>query len=572
MAETFPKDYEASHTAQKYQLTQRLKKERELTALSIALHAHDIHAYLKQQGADNPNELLVDAFKYAVSALGVPYQVIDEAFYTQTPLTEAALFAVSFVHNPAAPKPKQPDWPLIEITIDFETILKNFFKELPASFWESFHYPDVLLANTDPQAYDLAALFQALLEKVWLQVKAGLGNASEKQLKQAREMFLSYFYSNDRKHYRKETQEMLLDYLAAALKAKTEEQFIIDQELQQLLNQKQDPGKEQGLKIAAYIHDHWQDWIQKAFYQRFLRSIPKTSNLSLLNQLLLLYQRSEVVPVKEIYSWTNEHRNLKEQAQPLFLFGANEHKIEPRTGEILQEKRLAFMQEELLLVPYFEVSDTEGRTTEPFEVSPQEIFVALEKMIARQVVFAPLEEAMFDDYTIRLRTGQNEKQTLTDFIVLLIMIEKQETDPLLRFENQSVADMILMVLGLELLPLDYTVLDNLQTVKNGKVYVQQLFTQVVQRSERFLMQLKEQLQTMQKIKAGDAVRPTLEEEIKEALEKQSNALANLATVQENKTNQSNKHPTNPTNLDEEIEQSKEVVSETAEGENDDRNN
>lgn len=559
MPTLFPKDYEKAMIVKKRKLVKNFKKDNEVTALDIALHAHKIYDYLKQQGVERPNGTFVEAFQYASVALGVPYDVIDEAFLTQTPLTEKELFDFSQTFNPNVKPVVKKDLPLVPITIDFYKIVQSLFEELPISFWEKFRKKEALLSQKDKEAYDLEILFQAFLQEVWFKTKEGLVDQKETTIEKTRQMFLAYFYRNDQKYYRRETQEMLLKCLENCLEFHSENSFKENEELKVLLEE----GNSE--KVAQYVLTHLTDWMNEKNYKRFLRSITKTKNLSLMNQLLLLYQRSEVLETKEVHDWIRENRSLKKEAKPIFLFGENNYSVDSDSGEILQRKRTALQNhEQLPLVPYFEKTDTEGRgVLTRVEKSTTQLFVIIDKMCEREIVFESIEKATFDEYKIRLKSNLNETQTLQDLFVCFVQIEKEEVDSLIRFENQSVASVLLLFFGLEPLPMDFEILENLRTLEQGKVMIQSLLTNVQFRSESFLETFDTHLTEKEVIK----IRPTLEEEIQKAKELQIQAMANIATDKENKANKKNKASV-PFSMEEYLEK----VKEKAEGNSDDGSN
>ncbi|MBO0441549.1 hypothetical protein [Candidatus Enterococcus ikei] len=534
MPTLFPEDYEKAVIAKKRKLTKFFKEGSEVTALAIALHAHEIYDYLRQQGVEKPNRLFVEAFQYASTTLDVPYDVIDEAFLTQTKLTEKTLFDVSKKFNPKATLPPVKELPLVPITIDFYKIVVALFEKLPASFWEQFRKKDNVLSKNIKQLYDLETLLQSFLQEVWSKTKAEIEAKKEPTLEEARQMFLAYFYRNDQKYYRKETQEMLLNCFNKCLEAHSTKNVHLDETLKRLLEESDSEG------IAAYVVDHLDDWTEQENYKRFLRSISKTKNLSLMNQLLLLYQRSEAAETKEVHDWIREVRSLKEGATPIFLFGENAHKVNGDTGEIIEEKRLSLTDhEQLPIIPYFEKSDTEGRgTRNKNETSPTQLFLIFEKMSKQEIIFDRVEKSTVDAYKIRLKADQSEQQTLQDLLVCLIEKEEPERDKIIRFENQSVASVLCMVFGLDPLPLDFEVLDNLRSLENGKVKIQRVLTKVIFRSEQFLQRVETHLNEKKPIK----IRATLEEEIKQARELQSQAMANISTSKENKAEKKSDTP------------------------------
>ncbi|WP_321382968.1 hypothetical protein [uncultured Enterococcus sp.] len=555
MPTLFPEDYEKASIGKKRILAKRLKDIEGFTGLDIALHAHEIYDYLKQQGVENPNGTFVEAFQYASTALGVPYEVIDDAFWTQIPVTEESLFDVSITFNPKAVITPEKDLPVIPITINFYEIVLSFFENTPILFWQQFRKEGAGLSQEDVQSYDLESLLQALTQEIWLKTKSGLEDQKETTIEHAKQMFLAYFYSNDQKRYRKETQEMLLACLQESLSKESTLDFKIDEALKKLL-EKAAPNE-----IVSYVLDHLDHWAMKENYERFLRSITKTKNLSLMNQLLLLYQRSEASETKEVHDWIHENRTLKEEAEPIFLFGKNAHRIDASTGEIIQNKRLALMNhEELPIIPYFEKIDTEGReTVKKIEMDLKQLFVAIDKISKLEIVFEQLEHSTVADHKIRLKTGQSDAQTLQDLLICIVEEERKTQDSFIRFENQSVAYVLSVVFGLETPPLDFECLDNIRSLDNNKMKIQTLLTQVIFRSESFLEKLEDALNE----KEPEKIRPTFEEEIKRARELQGQAMANVATDKENKAN---KKAEGPPSISDMLEKSKEK----SEGDSDDR--
>lgn len=526
MSTLFPDNYEKANIAKRKKLARNLKLKNGFSALDIALHAHDIFDYLKGYGVEKRNSAFVSLFQYAAEALGVPYEIIEEAFFTQTPLSEEELFAVSYLFNPNAKIIDKQDLPIVPITIDFYSLCLSLFDELPASFWKDYVKAEALLPETKLDAYDLEKLLQAFVQQVWLKTKDRIGKAEGNEIEKARQMFLAYFYRNDQKYYRKETQDMLLGLLENKLAEQVEEDFIIDAHLQKLL----DEGDSNS--ICAYVIDHLSDWLDEKNYQRFLRSIPKTKNLSLMNQLMLLYQRAEAVESKEVHDWIRENRTLKNNAEPVFLFGGNQQKVNSETGEILKEKQTQLTQiTHAPIVPYFEKTETQGKEeTKKIETSPKEVFAILEKIANRTIVFEEREKSILEEHTIRVKSNQGEEQTLADLIICLLEKEKRSVDDIIRFENESIASIVMIVFGFNPVPLNLSLLTQLRSMNNGKVKLQQLFTDLIVRSETFLQKIAAHMYE----KENEPVRPTLEEEIRRARELQSRAMDNVATDKANK--------------------------------------
>ena len=526
MSTLFPDNYEKANIAKRKKLARNLKLKNGFSALDIALHAHDIFDYLTGYGVEKRNSAFVSLFQYAAEALGVPYEIIEEAFFTQTPLSEEELFAVSYLFNPNAKIIDKQDLPIVPITIDFYSMCLSLFDELPASFWKDYVKAEALLPETKLDAYDLEKLLQAFVQQVWLKTKDRIGKAEGNEIEKARQMFLAYFYRNDQKYYRKETQDMLLGLLENKLAEQVEEDFIIDAHLQKLL----DEGDSNS--ICAYVIDHLSDWLDEKNYQRFLRSIPKTKNLSLMNQLMLLYQRAEAVESKEVHDWIRENRTLKNNAEPVFLFGGNQQKVNSETGEILKEKQTQLTQiTHAPIVPYFEKTETQGKEeTKKIETSPKEVFAILEKIANRTIVFEEREKSILEEHTIRVKSNQGEEQTLADLIICLLEKEKRSVEDIIRFENESIASIVMIVFGFNPVPLNLSLLTQLRSMNNGKVKLQQLFTDLIVRSETFLQKIAAHMYE----KENEPVRPTLEEEIRRARELQSRAMDNVATDKANK--------------------------------------
>lgn len=555
MPTLFPEDYESQNTLKKRKLLQLLNIKTEISALDIALNAHNIYGYLKQLGVEKPNSVFIKLFQYASDTLDVPYDVIDEAFFTQTPLDENKLFDVSQRFNPKAKIPKETELPIVPITIDFYSICISLIEELPDSFWEQFLRKEKYFAKDNIESYNLEKLLQGFLQEVWLKVKTDVDSFDEQKLEETRLMFLAYFYQNNQKYYRIETQDMLLNSFQDHLKLKVTNELTIDSELYNIL-------KEGNLKtIQKWICERLNDWTVVKNYQRFLRSISKTKNLSLMNKLLLLYQCPEGIETKEINEWIRENRNLKKDAKPVFLFGERRSKVDTETGEIIQGRDMELDGEKLFpLVPYFLKSDTEGREVEKqVKFTPSQIFTTLEKLVEIPVVFEELEMSKADKHTIRLKSGQNEEQTIKDLIVCILEKEKESVDSIIRFENLSVATVLLYVFDFEPLPIDFTVLENFRTLDNGKIKLQQIFTNVIHRSESFL----EKLEVEFAAKKTEKIRQTLEEEIEYAKSLQKLAMANVAT---DKENNAEKKSDTPFSMEEFLQKSKESFDE----DNDDR--
>nr|WP_232844810.1 hypothetical protein [Enterococcus innesii] len=144
-------------------------------------------------------------------------------------------------------------------------------------------------------------------------------------------------------------------------------------------------------------------------------------------------------------------------------------------------------------------------------------------------------------------------------IICILEKEKQPIDDLIRFENESIASIVMAVFGLNPLPLNLSVLNNLRSLKNGKVKLQQLFTELIVRSDRFIRKFAEHMYE----KEPDHVRPTFEEEIKRAKELERLAMANVSTDKANKAEQKEGSTVNISDL-------LEKVKESSEGTDDDR--
>lgn len=555
MPTLFPENYEKQSALKKRKLLQLLDIETEISALDISLNAHNIYSYLKQLGVEKPNSIFIKLFQYASDTLDVPYGVIDEAFFTQTPLDEKKLFDVSQRFNPKAELPEETELPVVPITIDFCSICLSLIEELPDSFWGQFLKSEKSFAKENIESYNLEKLLQGFLQEVWLKVKAEVDSTDKQKLEDMRLMFLAYFYQNNQKYYRIETQEMLLVNFQEHLNLKAAERIKIDNELYHNLK-KGDPQI-----IQSWIYERLNDWTVTENYQRVLRSISKTKNLSLLNKLLLLYQCPEGVETKEINEWIRENRNLKKDAHPVFLFGEKSTKVDTETGEIIQRQEMNLNEERLFpLVPYFLKSDTEGRESEEqVKFTPSQIFATFEKLVESPIVFEELEMSKVDNHTIRLKSGQEEEQTIKDLVICILEKEKESVDSITRFENLSVAAVLFYVFDFEPLPMDFTVLENFRKLNNGKIKLQQLFTTVIHRSESFLEKLEVEFAE----KKTEKIRQTLEEEIAYAKNLQKLAMENVAT---DKENNAEKKSDTPFSMEKFVEKSKESFDE----DNDDR--
>ncbi|OTP19913.1 hypothetical protein A5802_003345, partial [Enterococcus mundtii] len=254
-----------------------------------------------------------------------------------------------FLFNPNAKIIDKQNLSIVPITTDFYSMHLTLFEKLPSSFWKQSVKAEALLPETKLDAYDLEKLSQAFVQQVWLKTKESIEKTEGNEIEKARQMFLAYFY-------RKEPQDMLLGLLENKIAEQVEEDSIIDDHFQKLL----DEGDSNS--ICCYIIDHLTDWTDEKNYLRFLRSIPKTKNLSLVNQLLLLYQRAEAVESKEVHDWIRENRTLKNNAEPVFLFRGNQQKVNSETGEILKEKQTLLTQTtHAPIVPYFEKTETQKK-------------------------------------------------------------------------------------------------------------------------------------------------------------------------------------------------------------------
>lgn len=556
MPNLFPEDYESQNALKKRKLLQLLNVETEISALDIAFNAHNIYAYLKQMGVEKPNSVFIKLFQYASDTLGIPYDVIDEAFFTQTPLDEKKLFDFSQRFNPNAKIPEEKELPVVPITIDFYSICISLIEELPDDFWAQFLRSEKSYSKENIESYNLEKLLQGFLQEVWLKVKVDIDFSDKKKLEDTRLMFLAYFYQNNQKYYRIETQEMLLVHFQERLTRNTKVRKV-DNELYNKLKE----GDSE--IIQSWIYERLNDWTIAKNYQRFLRSIPKTKNLSVMNKLLLLYQYPEGIETKEVSEWIKENRNLKKDAQPVYLFGERRTEIDTETGEFLQGRSVELNEETLFpLIPYFVKSDTEGREVEKqVKFTPSHIFTALESLVEIPIVFEDLEMSKSDNYTIRLKSGQSEEQTIRDLIICILEKEKKSSDSIIRFENSGVATVLLYVFDLEPMPIDFSVLENLRTLDNGKIKLQQLFVNIIHRSESFLEKIEVEFAD----KKTEKIRQTFEEEIEYAKNLQKLAMENVAT---DKENNAEKNSDTPFSMDEFLQKTKESFDEDS----DDRDN
>lgn len=528
MGSLFPKNYEKASLGRKRSLTRKFNIEHEWSGLEVALHAHEIYSYLHELGVKKPNGVVVDLLRYSADALGVPYVLLDEAYFTQTALTEDRLFLYSYSFNSDAKKLPDTELPLVPITIDFYTTMSRLFDTLPSDFWKQFLKKNVEVVSESLDSYDLEALFQQFLKQVWEKVKVELGSTDPKQLEQAREMFLAYFYSNDQKSYRPETMELLLEMIEACLKRQVEMTFVANEEVEGLLQQEDAEG------ISRYIQSHVDDWLTERNYQRFLRSIAVNKKLTLMNLLLLLYQREEATEVREIHDWIKENRTIEKEANPVFLFGDTTKNIDLATGELLTEKRGLFaIHDTLPLVPYLEKKETHGRKVdEKNNTTPEQIFVILEQIIPKIIQFESVDVAEIDSKKIVLSYGKEKRKAVQQLLEAWIRSEKNENDPLIQFENDSILSVLTMNLNLPQTPIDFHLVEPIYSLKNTKVAIQQLLTNVVIRSDDYLNQIENKITE----KEPDKVRVTLDEEIEEARRMQQHALAAIQAEKENKKN------------------------------------
>lgn len=528
MATLFPENYEKASLGRKRSLTRKFTIEHKWSGLEVALRAHDIYSYLHELGMKNPNGVVVDLLRYSADALGVPYVLLDEAYFTQTALSEETLFLYSYSFNSEPKNMPDTELPLVPITIDFYPLMGELFDMLPSEFWKQFLKNNVELTSESLDSYDLETLFQEFLKRVWEKVKTELGSTDPKQLEQAREMFLAYFYSNDQKSYRPETMELLLEMIEVCLKRHVKMTFVANKEVEKLLQQEDAEG------VSGYIQSHVDDWLIERNYHRFLRSIAVSKKLTLMNLLLLLYQREEATEVREIHEWIKENRTIKNDAHPVFLFGDTTANIDLATGELLTEKRGLFATHESLpLVPYLEKKETYGRETdEKKDTTTEQLFVILEQIIPKTIQFESVETSEISAKKIILSYGKEKEKAVQQLLDAWIRSEKNESDPLTQFENDSVLSVLTMNLNLPQTPLDFQLVEPIYSLKNKNVAIQKLLTNVVIRSDSYLNRIEKKMTE----KEPDKVRLTLDEEIEEARRKQQQALAAIQTEKENKRN------------------------------------
>ena len=97
-------------------------------------------------------------------------------------------------------------------------------------------------------------------------------------------------------------------------------------------------------------------------------------------------------------------------------------KVDPETGEILKEKKTSLVDfEDVLIIPYFEKSETEGRELkEKTEFTPKRIFEILESTVSDPVYFEERQLSIYDDQAIRLKAKQSEEQTIADLVACIL--------------------------------------------------------------------------------------------------------------------------------------------------------
>ncbi|OTP19919.1 hypothetical protein A5802_003323 [Enterococcus mundtii] len=170
------------------------------------------------------------------------------------------------------------------------------------------------------------------------------------------------------------------------------------------------------------------------------------------------------------------------------------------------------------------------KETKKIETNPKEVFAILEKIANRTIIYEEREDSILEDHTIRIKSNQGEEQTLADLIICLLEKEKRSAGDIIRFENESIASIVMIIFGFNPVPLNLSLLTQLRSMNNGKVKLQQLFTDLIVRSDTFLQKIAAHMYE----KEIEQVRPTLEEEIRRARELQSRAMDNVATDKANK--------------------------------------
>lgn len=530
MTALFPDDFEKSMLSRKRKISKKLGIEKEWTALDIALHTHEIYEYLIGLGVKNPNGVVVELFQYASTTLGVPYELIDDSYWTQQNLTIESLFDYSQTYNPNAKKMADSDLPVIPITIDFYETFVGVLEELSFDFWQNFTIKELNDPDNYMECFDLEPLFQSFLQEVWLKAKGEFSSNDTAKIEQAKQMFLAYFYSNDQKKYRPETMELMLESMEECVKKHHLNKFKANVEIEQFIKL----GYTQ--EIIHYIDSHVADWLLEKNYLRFLRSISKTKNLTLMNQLLLLYQLEEAVEVKEIHDWIVENRTIKNDTKPIFLFGDTQSIIHKDTSEIIEDKRITLSNhEELPLVPFIEKEQTEGRLIDrKVTTTPEQLFIMIEQVVTKNIVFDSKEAAYQDTYSIHLKSGIDEVVTIQQLICEWVSSDKKATDSVARFENDSIVSVITLNLGFSPLPVDFSEIDYLRSLENGKIKIQKLLINVVSRSEKYLELIEKKMYEKQ----PEIIRRSLQEEIEIAKEKQNLAIATVQTEKENKKEES----------------------------------
>ncbi|MDY4307840.1 hypothetical protein SNF32_13595 [Enterococcus mundtii] len=164
---------------------------------------------------------------------------------------------------------------------------------------------------------------------------------------------------------------------------------------------------------------------------------------------MLLYQRAEAVESKEVHDWIRENRTLKNNAEPVFLFGGNQQKVNSETGEILKEKQTQLTQiTHAPIVPYFEKRKRKEKKKLKNRNESERSFRYLGKDCESYNCFEEREKSILEEHTIRVKSNQGEEQTLADLIICLLEKEKRSVDDIIRFENESIASIVMIVLDL----------------------------------------------------------------------------------------------------------------------------
>ncbi|MGV8998621.1 hypothetical protein ACN9TI_00030 [Lactococcus lactis] len=470
------------------------------SALEISENAYLIYDWLAERKVENPNASSVDFFDYAAQTLGIPYQLLTESYFTQTPLTEEEVFNHSTKFN-AKLNEKKCKKASSQIKVpNFSQKIEEYFKEKEVSeLLKRLTIPETNFSKNNLKRYDLNMLFAEIVKSVWENIAANSKAEEEERLKF---YFRKYFYKN-KQAYNSQFLSLVKDKLIALIEKEEEGQTLEeDSALLKLLSQ--EPIELE--RLNEYVRQSQSSLSSLTFYKQFLVHLSHAFYLSPQNIFLLMGQLPYFTVVKTSLEWKYCEQEIKPNARPIFLFGENAQS----------------------LIPFFDFKDTQGEMS---IASPcfdlRNLILALKKTYHIEVRLSKYlgerNHKILNDHTLLISESLNESYTFQELIVASTEVLYPHLSP---FEKASVDFCILKFLGI-----DYHELDKIYESLKPKAHY---FFDSLIKIQSCVNQFNTQITTRSLVEKEEVDLENFEQEIKICKEMERNALENIQTVKQEK--------------------------------------